>query len=192
MIPSSATASKGQPSLETARLILRPFQYTDGADVERLAGDRAIADTTKHIPHPYPEGAAAVWIATHADLWAAGTGAPFAIVERATEALIGGIGLVIHNASRSAEMGYWIGVPYWNKGYASEAARALLAFGFGLGLHRIHAHHLARNPASGRVMQKIGMTFEGTLREASLKWEKFEDLAVWSILDREWVASAAG
>ncbi|MES2523006.1 MAG: GNAT family N-acetyltransferase [Gemmatimonadota bacterium] len=189
MIPPGATASKPQPSFATERLLLRPFQYTDGADVERLAGDRLIADTTKHIPHPYPEGAAAEWIATHADLWANGTGAPFAVVERATDTLVGGIGLVIDDASRSAELGYWIGVPHWNKGHASEAGRAVLAFGFRLGLHRIEARHLTRNPASGRVMQKLGMTFEGILREATRKWDTYEDLAVYSILDREWEAA---
>ena len=60
---------------------------------------------------------------------------------------------------RRAELGYWIGVPWWNRGYATEAGRALLDFGFGtLGLHRIMAHHMMRNPASGRVMQKLGMT----------------------------------
>ena len=86
-----------------------------------------------------------------------------------------------------AELGYWVGVPYWNRGVATEAARALVAFGFGaLGLHRVQARHLTRNPASGRVMQKLGMRLEGVHREAVRKWDRFEDLAMYAVLAREW------
>jgi [ribosomal protein S5]-alanine N-acetyltransferase len=84
-------------------------------------------------------------------------------------------------------MGYWIGVPYWGRGYCTEAAGALLAHAFGpLGLHRVHATHLTRNPASGRVMQKLGMRHEGRMREHFLKWGVFEDVERYGILDREW------
>ena len=82
-----------------------------------------------------------------------------------------------------AELGYWIGKPYWNKCYASEAAKAILRFGFKeLNLHRIHAHHLSRNPASGKVLQKIGMQHEGCLRHHIRKWGKFEDMEMYGIL----------
>ena len=83
-------------------------------------------------------------------------------------------------------MGYWMGVPYWNHGYCSEAARALVAHGFQqMGLHRIYAFHFVRNPASGRVMQKAGMTYEGTLRQHVKKWERYEDLTAYGILRSE-------
>lgn len=93
----------------------------------------------------------------------------------------------INQRHRRAEMGYWLGVPYWNRGYMTEAGRAMLAYGFGeLELHRIHARHFTRNPASGRVLRKLGMTYEGTQREHVQKGEGFEDLANYGILRREW------
>ena len=102
---------------------------------------------------------------------------------KGTGELVGAIGLMVKPEHANAEMGYWVGVPYWNRGYAAEAARALIAFGFeALELERIHAHYFIRNPASGRVMEKAGMTREGLLRHAIRKNGVFEDLAVYAIL----------
>ena len=100
---------------------------------------------------------------------------------------IGAIGLTISPRNQRAEMGYWLGVPYWNKGYATEAARAVLRFGFQeLGLNRIYASYFPRNPASGRVMEKAGMRYEGTLRQHFVRWSEPEDLVYYSILKSEW------
>ncbi len=176
-----------QPTLTTARLILRPFAEGDAPAVQAYAGERAIADTTLAIPHPYPDGAAAGWIATHPAAWEAKTGVTFAIVEGERGVLAGAIGLTMDVPHAAAELGYWIGVPYWNRGYATEAARAVVAFGFeSLGLHRIQARHLTRNPPSGRVMQKTGMRPEGVLRDAIRKWGRFEDVAMYGILSSDW------
>ena len=80
-------------------------------------------------------------------------------------------------------MGYWIGKPFWGQDYCTKAARAMLDFGFGpWELNRIHAYHFVRNPASGRVMAKIGMQYEGLLRQHVIKWGQFEDLALYGIL----------
>ena len=74
-------------------------------------------------------------------------------------------------------MGYWIGKPYWNQGFGTEAALAILRYAFEqLGLNRVYAAHFRRNPASGRIMQKIGMTYEGRLRQHVKKWGDFEDM----------------
>jgi RimJ/RimL family protein N-acetyltransferase len=176
-----------QPVLETERLLLRPFAPADAPTVERLAGDRLVADTTLAIPHPYPAGAAAEWFATHHPNWDEGKAAQCAITDRTTGDVLGAIGLVINRPHDHAEMGYWVGVPYWNRGYCTEAAGALLTLAFGeLGLHRVFAHHLVRNPASGRVMQKLGMRFEGINRHAIKKWDVFEDIACYGILADEW------
>ena len=176
-----------QPELRTERLVLRPFHMTDAADVQRLAGAFEIADMTKTVPHPYPDGAAEAWIASHAPAWDAGVLATFAIVEPPSGNLVGAVGLAIRPEHALAELGYWIGVPFWNRGYATEASHALLDFGFSvLRLHRIQARHLMRNPASGRVMQKLGMTLEGVLRGAQRKWDRFEDLAMYAVLAPEW------
>jgi RimJ/RimL family protein N-acetyltransferase len=99
----------------------------------------------------------------------------------------GTAGLVIDAPSAAAELGYWIGVPYCGQGYATEASRALLEFGFrALALHRIPARHLARNTASGRLMQKLGMKFEGVHRHSARKWGVFEDVAIHAMLATEW------
>jgi ribosomal-protein-alanine N-acetyltransferase len=175
--------TEGLPTLTTARLILRRFAPEDAAGVQRFAGDREVAANTINVPHPYPDGAAEMWINSHAALWEERQGMTLAVTERASGALVGAIGLIITAADRRAELGYWIGRPYWNRGYATEAGRAVLEYGFGpLGLHRIMARHLARNPASGRVMQKLGMTQEGVLRGHVLKWDVFEDLVVYAVL----------
>jgi RimJ/RimL family protein N-acetyltransferase len=176
-----------QPNLETPRLLLRPFTIADAPAVQRLAGTHEVADTTLNIPHPYPDGAAEQWIATHPEHFAQGTSVTFAIVLRASNALGGAIGLHIEQRHQHAELGYWLGVPYWNQGYTTEAATALLGYGFTvLQLHRIYARHLTRNPASGRVMQKLGMTFEGIQREHVLKDTQFEDMACYGSLRAEW------
>ena len=93
------------------------------------------------------------------------------------------------NSSPAAltEIGYWVGVPYWNHGYCTDAARAVLQYGFEvLALQRVFSHHLTRNPASGRVMRKLGMTHEGHHRRHVKKWDVFEDIDGYAILKSEW------
>jgi RimJ/RimL family protein N-acetyltransferase len=176
-----------QPVLETARLRLRPFTLADAPDVRRLAGDRAVAENTLTVPHPYPEGAAEAWIGTHAEGWAAGRQAVYAVTDASTGALVGAVGLALTPAHAGAELGYWIGRESWGRGYATEAAAALCDHAFAaLGVHRVQARHLVRNPASGRVMQKLGMRQEGVLRGAVRKWGRFEDLALYAVLAPEW------
>jgi ribosomal-protein-alanine N-acetyltransferase len=179
-----------QPTLTTNRLTLRPFVLDDAWDVERLAGMREIADTTLNIPHPYPVGAATRWIESHAPAWVARTGATFAIIETSIGKLAGAVSLMlIHNEHRRAELGYWIAVDRWNKGLATEASQRVLDFGFhDLGLHRIESRHFLRNPASGRVMQKLGMQQEGVERDWAMKWDRFESLVRYAILEAEWKA----
>ena len=179
-----------QPTLKTERLTLRPFIAEDAFDVERFAGAREIADTTLTIPHPYPHGAAAEWILTHAPAWDAGTTATFAVVETASGHLVGVASLMLNREHRRGELGYWIALDRWNQGYATESNRCLMDFGFEvLGLHRIEARHFVRNPASGRVMQKLGMRQEGIERDSTLKGDHYESCVVYSILEEEWRAT---
>jgi [ribosomal protein S5]-alanine N-acetyltransferase len=174
-----------QPVLTTDRLVLRPFCAADARAVQEFVGKREIASTTLNIPHPYEDGMAEAWIAKHEPAWQRGELATFAITE-ASEGLVGAIGLVIESAHQRAEAGYWIGLPFWGRGYATEALSALIAFGFTqLNLNRIHASHFTRNPASGRVMVKAGMSYEGCFRQHVLKWGRFEDLSKYAILRSE-------
>ncbi|HEX8906095.1 MAG TPA: GNAT family N-acetyltransferase [Longimicrobiaceae bacterium] len=175
-----------QPTLSTERLVLRPFAAADADAVHEIVSDREIAYNTAHIPHPYPDGMAAEWIERITARWVTGESAVFAVTLRDDGRIIAAIGLEIEPHHRRGELGYWVARPYWNFGYASEGARAVVEFGFrGMGLNRVQAHHYTRNPASGRVLQKIGMTFEGRQRKTVLKWGVFEDIDLYGILSDE-------
>lgn len=172
------------PEIETERLLLRPFRLADAPEVQRLAGAREVAAGTLTIPHPYPDGAAEEWISSTAQNADA---VDFAIERFEDGALIGAIGLRYERAHDRAELGYWIGVPFWGNGYATEAATAVLRAAFETELNRVYAVHFATNPASGRVLQKIGMTHEGTLRAHVLKWGEYRDIEAYAILRSAWL-----
>ena len=179
-----AAVSRPLPTLRTDRLVLRQFTLADAPTVQRLAGDREIADTTLSMPHPYVLEDAIDWISGHQQTFDGGKGLTLAITLADGGELIGEIRLVnVSERFKRAELGYWIGKEYWNRDYCTEAAREMVRFGFEQqGLNRIVAQHLSRNLASGRVMQKIGMRHEGTLRQHVLKWDKFEDVEFYGIL----------
>lgn len=175
---------KQQPTLRTERLTLRPFTLDDAPELHRLAGAYEVALNTLMIPHPYPEGAAEEWIGRHAEDFGQDRIHHFAL--DADGALVGAMGLVM-KGDGLAEIGYWVGVPYWGRGYASEAAAAVVRYGFETcGLQRIFAAHFVRNPASGRVLQKAGMQYEGTLRRHQAKWGELIDIAFYGILREEY------
>ena len=176
-----------QPELTTQRLQLRALRLEDAPAVKRLAGDFAIADTTANVPHPYEDGMAEQWMADRETALADGRGLTCAVVEAEGKELVGAIGLEVDWHNRVGEVGYWIGRPYWNRGYATEALKAMLNIAFdAVGLNRVQARHLVRNPASGRVMAKCGMTQEATMRAAFRKWGKFEDAAQYAVLLDQW------
>jgi ribosomal-protein-alanine N-acetyltransferase len=175
------------PSLRTARLVLGPFNLDDVAELQRLAGAREIADTTISIPHPYERNHALAWIEQQSR--EAATGRAVSLAVRLTDhTLVGAAGLRdIDPEHRQAELGFWIGREWWGKGYAREAAKALISFGFeSLGLNRIYAHHMTRNPASGRVLLAAGMQREGVMRQRVRKWDVYEDVVLYAILRDEW------
>lgn len=174
--------------ITTERLVLRDYTLTDAPAIERLVGAREVARNTLRIPHPYPEGEAERWIATHDEARANGNHV-FAITLRVGGDLIGTVGLHVTADHDHGEIGYWIGVPYWGHGYATEAAGAVMQFGFdALSLNRIFASHFSRNPASGRVLQKIGMQHEGTLRQHFKKWNEYVDLECYALLRADYLA----
>jgi len=176
-----------QPKILSDRLILRPFKLADATVVQRLAGDKIIADTTIRIPHPYRNGIAEQWIKCHKKEFKEKKSVNFAIVKRKSNKLVGAIGLTLNKDNENAELGYWIGKPYWGNGYATEAAGMVLMYGFTeLQLNRIHAHHFTRNLASKIVLEKIGMKREGCLRQHIRKWSVFEDIQMYGILKEEY------
>lgn len=177
-----------QPTLETARLLLRPFVLTDAPDVQRLAGAPEVADTTLNLPHPYKVGDAEQWISSQPARFESGSNIAYAITWCTDGVLLGAISLMeISARHRRAEVGYWLGVPFWNQGFMTEAAATLVDYGFSkLNLHKITAAHFTRNPASGRVMQKIGMVYEGVQRRHVCKNGVFEDHAIYGLLAEDW------
>ncbi len=169
--------------IETARLKLRPYTDADIPHLIPLIGAREVAATTARIAHPYSEQDAREFIAeSHRDdkIW-------LAITLRSDGHLCGGIGLRLESEHQRAELGYWIGVPYWGHGYATEAARAMICHGFEvIKLHRILATCMTHNPASSKVLVKLGMRHEGCMREHQYKWGRFVDVECYGILRREW------
>lgn len=171
------------PTLETNRLRIRPYIETDIPELVPLIGTHEVAATTLRIAHPYTQQDARAFLELaqeHDKLW-------LAITLRGDGRQIGGIGLRIDHDQQHAELGYWLGVSYWGQGYATEAAREVLRYGFEeLGMHRIFAAHFKHNAASGRILKKIGMRYEGCQREHVRKWEQFVDSELYGILRQEW------
>jgi RimJ/RimL family protein N-acetyltransferase len=168
--------------IETPRLQLRTLGEADIPELVPLIGAREVAATTLRIPHPYDEKHAREFLATVAKEHEL----RLSIRQRSDGRLCGGIGLHPEMSHQHAELGYWIGVPYWGNGYATEAAKAVVRYGFEqIKLNRIFAHHFKHNPASGKVLRKIGMKCEGRLRQHVLKLGAFVDLELYAIIREE-------
>ncbi len=169
------------PVVRAPRLVLRPYAAEDAEEVEPLLDHPEISAGTLSIPHPYPKGGAVTWIAEHPESWRAGRQATWAVT--ADGAIVGAISLRLTLAHRRAELGYWIARPEWGQGYATEAVCAAIGFAFEeLGLHRVDAHHLTENPASGTVMRKAGMQHEGRRRGAIVRAGVPRDVEEYAIL----------
>lgn len=179
-----------QPRLTTARLVLRPCSEQDVSALVTLAGDARIAATTGTVPHPYTEAAAHSWLATHAPAWAADSQVHFAIVARHDDELRGVISLR-RDGEDTANVGYWIGVPFWGQGLATEACAALVAFGFEhWALAAINGRHLPENPASGRVLLKNGFLARGRVRVPFPIRGRDEDLDTYQLTYEGWLAGS--
>ncbi|MFK7994845.1 MAG: GNAT family N-acetyltransferase [Granulosicoccus sp.] len=172
-----------QPSLKTDNLVLRPIEQRDALRIQLLAGAAQIAEVTENIPHPYEDGMAESWIETLTPGWENRDCATFAICLSGCTDLLGCCGLQLLMKHKRASLGYWIGLDYWSNGHCTEAASAVIKFGFEhLALHRIEATHLSKNPASGAVMRKIGMSHEATMVDYVINNGRFENMELYSIL----------
>jgi RimJ/RimL family protein N-acetyltransferase len=154
----------------------------DAPEVQRLAGDARIADTTATIPHPYPKGAAEAWIATHVDGFLNRTRITFALT-LLNGPLIGAVSLLeVSTKHARAELGLWVGVEQWGNGYCTEAVSRLIQYAFQeLAITRIQARCFARNAASARVMVKAGLVKEGNIVKQTLKNGVYEDMLIFGL-----------
>jgi [ribosomal protein S5]-alanine N-acetyltransferase len=173
-------------TLFTDRLVLRPYQISDAPRASELAGDREVAETT-FVPHPYTLEIASNWIQNHKKLIENGDAYPFAVVLKEENVFIGTMTIRIDKLHNKGELAYWIGKKYWGKGYATESAKKVIEFGFNkLKLNRIWAPIMNKNKASGKVLEKVGMKYEGTLKEDVLRWDNYEDVDIYSVLKRDY------
>ena len=145
------------PVLETERLILRAPRLGDAKVLAALANDKRIAENTRRIPHPYKRADADDFITA---VNAPGGEVAFLITLREGGAVVGGCGVALQDGA--PDLGYWLGVKYWNKGYATEAARAVVDFAFTeLGHDTLSAGARVTNPASRRILEKCGFQWTG-------------------------------
>ncbi|MCP5371370.1 MAG: GNAT family N-acetyltransferase [Hyphomicrobiales bacterium] len=144
--------------LRTDRLRLRPVAFADAETITDMAGDAEVARTTSHIPHPYDLGMAKAWIAKVSQQTNSGELIALAIEDNESYDLIGVISLHLDGGRSAGELGFWIGRPYWGRGYASEAADAMVKFAFErLRLARVIAAAMPENTASVRIQENAGM-----------------------------------
>jgi len=147
----------GCPVLVTERLVLRPPHEDDIPELVALAGNRRVAEMLARMPHPYGEAEARAWLRAAA---ARTAGAGYAVTLAATGAYVGGASL--NPAPEGLELGYWIGEPHWGRGYATEAAHALVDLAFrATGIERLHVSCRVLNAASRRVIHKCGFQYVG-------------------------------
>ncbi len=152
-----------QLTMETQRLTLRPFEEADARRIAFLAGDYGVAKMCGRVPHPYTMANAFDFIGMITRGREAGREFAFAVTAP-VDGLVGACGVSRSGdeASRTWEIGYWFGTPYWGLGYASEAARAVMDWSRGrLGAEAFVAGHFADNPASGNVLRKLGFVPTG-------------------------------
>ena len=154
-IPAQRPQPRGIPVLETERLMLRAPRRDDAGAIVRLANDRRVAENTACLPHPYRVDDADCFIAA---VNRQDGEAMFAVTLGGK--LLGVCGVELRE--RAAEIGCWLGVPYWGHGYATEAVRAAIDHAFGpLGHDMLTAGARVSNPASRRVLEKCGFQWTG-------------------------------
>jgi [ribosomal protein S5]-alanine N-acetyltransferase len=179
--------------IETARLVLREFAADDWRAVQAYQCDPRYLVFYGRQPPTDTEAQAFVgrFLEWQADepRWRM----QLAICRPGSAEPIGNVGLRRAAAGApSADMGYELDPAFWGRGYATEAARALLDHGFRvLGLHRIHAHCLAENAASARVLEKLGMRLEGRLIQAERVGGRWHDVLLYGTLAHEWTPTDA-
>jgi len=148
-------------TLVTERLTLRPPSLGDVDAIVREVSDDRIARWTTSISHPYPPGAIDDFLAMVEDDRAAGDGWTFAMIERSSD-VVGMVRLDRTDLDDTGEIGYWVAIDRWGRGYATEASRRILTYGFDdLGFRRVRTYIMPANEPSRRVLTKLGFVPDG-------------------------------
>lgn len=178
---------KGTISIETQRLILRCFTIHDADSMfNNWASDNEVCRYMRWPQHKNIEETKMIisdWLDSYNKL----SFYQWAITLEGNDEPIGAIGLfVVNENDLCGDVGYCIGKKYWGQGIITEALKAILDFAFEtIGFNRIETYHSINNPASGRVMQKSGMTFEGLAKQKYKSISGFEDSKMYSILKED-------
>ena len=164
---------------------LEPISLAHAPEVQVLASDPLIA-ATSNVPHPYPSDGASTWIRYTLAQRELGYEVNFAILHGSQ--LVGVCGVLnISGTPRRGELGYWVGVPHWNRGYASSAARELVRAAFlEHGIDELYSSCLVRNPASFRVLEKTGFRHVGYGSHRDSKWGPDDRFALFELTKAEW------
>ncbi|MBN1844087.1 MAG: GNAT family N-acetyltransferase [Sedimentisphaerales bacterium] len=180
--------NSANPILAGKRVLVRRLKAADAEDLHRHLGNREIGRWLIGLPQPYTRQIAARFIRWSQRQSRLQKEFHLGIVLQSTQKVIGGVGLKrVDTQHRCAELGFWIGKPYWNQGLTTEAARLLLDFGFRRqGLHRIYAHTFDKNIASRRVLEKCGFQLEGVMREAVVRHHQRRAFCNYGILKSEY------
>lgn len=177
------------PVLETERLVLRPLEIGDVADIFEYASNPNVSRFTLWEPHRSIKDSESYILDYVLPYYRQHTPEPWGITLKANPGkVIGTVGLFwASKTSKSMELAYAIGEPHWGQGIVVEASRAAVSHGFrDFGAARIQAHCKAENKPSARVMEKLGMKFEGTLRSALFHRNRHWDMHFYSVLREEW------
>jgi len=173
-------------TITTDRLILRPFELSDAEEVSRLCNNYNVCKGTLSLPYPYPVESALGWIPTHKENFDNDIAYEFAVTDKETGTLYGCISIMNKKGQNNGEAGYWFGEEFWGRGYATEALACIIEFAFNYkGFHRVYARHFESNPASGRVMEKVGMLKEGRHIDHVFKADKYENVISYGIVKED-------
>ena len=177
------------PRLETERLLLRPLRVSDTEDMFAYAKDPSVTRYLLWRPHPNTEHTRA-YLEYLGGRYRIGMHYEWAVVLKAESRMIGTCGFVtVDCANNAAEIGYVLNPQYRGQGLMPEAVRRVLRFGFDmLSLHRIEARYMIGNDASRRVMEKVGMQFEGVRRDGIFVKGAYRDVGICAILSSEFRA----
>ncbi len=175
------------PILETKRLLLKMPSLELASDLTKLLQDRDISKNLSKVPYPYRLEDAQNFIKSSQENFFKENGEQeFGIFLKENGKIIGMSGLDISTRHNHATLGYWLGKAYWGEGYATEVAQRMVAYGFDeLKVHRIACAHFHTNPASGKVMQKAGFSYEGRRRGHFKCGSEYLDILDYGILRDE-------
>lgn len=175
------------PVLETLALRLAPVTAADAGWLQGVMAKPEVNSTTLIVPTPCPPDFARYWVQDSLAKDASGRARTFCLFEKEGGRPVGSVFLLLNPDHDHAELGYFVDPTSWGKGYGSEAAEAVVRFAFQtLGLNRVFAVHFSENIASGRVMQKAGMSHEGRRRQHIRKNGDFIDIEQYGVLKVEW------